>query len=107
MTIQYNLKQPCKECPYTGTTPGWIGPYDSAQVFHDFVKHDVPMPCHMTQDAKVPNHCAGYAIYMNKMCKRSHDRDMRDYQDRIRMIEDLPEVKFSFDGSALVECHGK
>ena len=68
--------------------------------FHDIAKVDQPFPCHMS----VGQACVGNAVYMNRLCKRSHDADKSDFQNRLRENNN-EDVLFSFDGEALVNFH--
>ena len=102
VTLRYQLKKTCTECPYAGKTKGWIGHHKSAQEFHDIAKTDHPFPCHMSTGQS----CVGNAVYMNRMCKMSHDTDKAAFQERLRK-ENTEEVLFSWTGEALVDFHGK
>lgn len=102
VTLRYQLKKTCTECPYTGKTKGWLGHHESAKEFHDIAKVDQPFPCHMSTQQS----CVGNAVYMNRLCKLSHDPDKAAFQDRLR-TENTEDVLFSWDGEALVNFHGK
>lgn len=114
-SMNFGLKKPCKECPYMARVKGWIGSHESPMEFHDLVKHDVRMACHMTVNQcddnsvkEVKHHCAGYALYMNAMCKMSTDPEMAELQNEVRqhVSDDIKkELLFSFDGSKLIEFH--
>lgn len=108
--MKFNLRKPCKQCPYLAQVEGWIGGHDTAQDFHDAVQADVRFPCHKTTEAyqekpTQEQHCAGYAMYMNAICKRSHDLEMMKLQDQVEGDNKL--LLDSFDGSKLVEFHGR
>lgn len=100
--MKFDLKQTCPECPYAAKTKGWIGNHESAKDFHDLVKQDTDFPCHMSQK----QHCVGNALYMNKMCKVSRNPDKAEFQKKLKE-NNTEQVLFSFDGSALVNFHGK
>lgn len=102
ITLKYQLKKTCHECPYSGKTKGWIGEHESAQDFHDIAKQDIPFPCHMSTRQS----CVGNAIYMNRLCKSSRDQDKAEFQQRIRATN-TEDVLFSWTGEALVAHHGK
>ncbi len=109
--MKYGLNKPCRECPFLAKVRGWIGGHASALDFHELVHADARMPCHMTsnmeheevQDGK-EHHCAGYAMYMNAMCKKSRDPQMAAFQDKVRHLP-KDDLLFSFDGSKIVEFH--
>lgn len=103
--MEHNLKKPCNECPYMPYWKGWTGPHETAMVFHDLVRADAVFTCHKTHGKK-EQHCAGYALYMNAMCKRSRDPAMRNLQNTVETPAGKG-VLFSRDGSALVNFHGK
>ncbi|MCH7295447.1 hypothetical protein [Acinetobacter higginsii] len=100
--MQYDLKKTCPECPYAPKTKGWIGEHDSALDFHDAVKQDIDFPCHMSKEQC----CVGNALYMNSMCKISRDPQKAAYQNRLKQIN-KEVILFSFDGSELVNFHGR
>lgn len=102
VTLAYQLKKTCKECPYTPKTKGWIGSHHSAQEFHDIAKTDQPQPCHMHKAQS----CVGNALYMNKLCKLSIDVDKAGMQQRLKNCNQ-ESVLFSWDGAALTDFHGK
>jgi len=90
---------------------GWIGGHETAQDFHELVRADVRMACHMTANGTATeapddkqHHCAGYALYMNKMCKRSKDPEMGEFQTRMRSVSDEG-LLFSWDGSTIADYH--
>ena len=113
--MKHDLLTPCRECPYTARMKGWIGGHGTAMDFHDLAKNDHPMPCHMTvdYDGEGKGHdsqqCAGQAHYMNSMCKVSRLPDLKEMQGRIRLlnIKTPDDLLFSFDGSKLIDFHGK
>lgn len=94
--MQFNLRKPCKECPYTPKVPGWLGSHDASRDFHDMSMADVPHPCHLTVNGNasptdgmeienaVEQMCAGQAMYMNKRCKSSRNPDVAAYQKTLR-----------------------
>lgn len=100
VTLRYQLRKPCSECPYTAKTKGWIGHHQSALEFHDIAKNDIPMPCHMSTGQS----CAGNAIYMNRLCKLSHDPDKAEMQNKLKDSTDS--VLFSWNGQVLIDYHG-
>lgn len=100
--LKYQLKKSCIECPYTAKTKGWIGHHESAQDFHDIAKSDQPFPCHMSTSQS----CVGNAVYMNRLCKLSHNPDKAQFQQQLRQANN-EEVLFSWDGTELVKFHGK
>lgn len=104
--MKFNLKRPCKDCPYTNQVPVWIGPYESAAELHEFAAKDIEFFCHNTQDNKERSHCCGNALYMNQLCKQSRDPEMAAYQRSLSMPEDI-EILGSLDGSKIVEFHGR
>jgi hypothetical protein len=94
-------------------TPGWLGPHNNSEVFHNRAKGDLLMPCHMTVNKEHPevsdrtaHQCAGQALYMTADFKRSRDKGMAAYQDHLRGV-DKTKLLFSRDGSKLREFHGK
>lgn len=70
---------------------------------HDMAQADTKFPCHMTQDNKEQQMCAGIIIYMNDIFKRSKDTDMKAMQDRLGDTEH--ESLGSLDGSKIVRFH--
>lgn len=109
--MQYGLSKPCRECPFLAQMKGWIGGHENAIEFHELVRADVRMPCHMTSNGeneevkdKKQHHCAGYAMYMNAMCKKSRDHAMANFQDQMRK-QPKDNLLFSFDGSKIVQYH--
>lgn len=102
VTLKYQLRKMCTECPYSNKTKGWIGGHESAKEFHDIAHSDTPFPCHMSTKQS----CVGNGIYMNRLCKRSRDNDKASFQDRLR-TENNEDVLFSWDGSKLVDFHSK
>jgi hypothetical protein len=109
--MEFNKTKPCRECPFLAQMAGWIGGHSTAKDFHELVQLDIRMPCHMTTEDFLEKpvkeqHCAGYAMYMNKMCKSSRDPDTRELQNKVRGKE-AENLLFSFDGSKLLEFHGK
>lgn len=103
--MKFELKKPCKECPFLALMPGWIGSHKSAMEFHDAVMNDVRFSCHLTHD-KTEHHCVGYALYMNAVFKLSKDPEMLEFQNSIEEY-DSEKLLNSFDGSVLVQFHGK
>lgn len=101
-TLRYQLKKSCTECPYTAKTQHWIGHHESAQEFHDIAKNDIPFPCHMSTGQS----CVGNGVYMNRLCKLSHDPDKAKFQNELRE-SNRESVLFSWDGKALVDFHDK
>lgn len=112
--MKYDLTKPCNECPYVGKWQGWIGSHQTAQDFVDFVRADEPFVCHMLLDQEADlakqiasgkaQHCAGYALFMNRMCKSSRNKDMLAFQHRLK-TECTTEVLWPPD--KLVEWHDK
>ena len=120
--MKHDLKEPCHACPYVGKMPGWIGAHETAQDFVDVVRADQQFPCHETvaanharhqhrcnADGTVPltgkeQHCAGYALFMNKMCKVSRDPDMAAMQKRLK---ETCTVEVIWPPAKMVEVHGK
>lgn len=111
--MKYNLKEPCNECPFVGKWKGWIGSHKSAQDFVDLVVADAPFPCHKTIDQTLrghayteayysSEHCAGYALFMNRMCKLSRNPKMAAMQKRLRETCKVPVL---WPPSKMVEHH--
>lgn len=100
--MKFELKKTCPECPYTPKTPGWIGGHETALDFHNAAKQDIEFPCHMSKSQC----CVGNALYMNRMCKVSKTPEKADFQNRLKQ-HNREAVLFSFDGSKLVEFHGR
>lgn len=99
--MNYGLKVPCHECPFIGNTPGWIGSHETAQDFVDLVRADMPFPCHETVDQDSPDpieavlaqkvaHCAGYALFMSRMCKLSRRPELAAMQQRLKETCKVP-----------------
>lgn len=99
--MKYTQTQPCPQCPYTGKLPGFIGGHEDPQDFHDAVVADTPFPCHMSVNAcKVSiaesirpgsrvQHCVGYMLYMNRMCKVSRRPEVAQRQAELKPINHL------------------
>ncbi|WP_342255242.1 hypothetical protein [Acinetobacter baumannii] len=100
--MKFELKKTCPECPYTPKTQGWIGEHETALEFHHAVKQDIEFPCHMSKDQC----CVGNALYMNSMCKVSRNPQKANFQKSLKQINQET-ILFSFDGSKLVEFHGR
>jgi hypothetical protein len=113
--MRHDMKTPCAECPYVGKWKGWIGDHESAQEFVDLVKADQPFPCHMSLnqdgDESIPEQvedgagqqCAGYAMFMSKMCKLSRNPAMAAMQNRLRA--EKPDVEVLWPPDKMVEHH--
>lgn len=109
--MKYDLKEPCKECPYVGNMPGWIGDHDHPQEFVDLVRADVPLSCHMTvqQDEGVyispskEQHCAGYALFMNKRIQLSKRPELAQMQRRLK--EEGCKTEVLYPAEVLVQHH--
>lgn len=99
--LKYELKRTCTECPYSNKIPGWIGSHTSAEDFHIIAKTDQTFSCHMSTKQA----CVGNALYMNKLCKRSQDKDKANFQDSLR--NNTENILFSFTGETLIKFHGK
>lgn len=109
--MKFDQTTPCKECPYLALVAGWIGAHESAMDFHQIVRNDQEFPCHMTTEAYqgkpvTEQHCAGYAMYMNADCKVSNNPNIYLLQEKVRS-NDASKLLHSFDGSKIVEFHGK
>jgi hypothetical protein len=102
VTLNYDLKKTCKECPYVEKMKGWIGEHESAKEFHDIAKYDVGFPCHMHKAQS----CVGNALYMNQLKALSRDHDKSNFQKKLEE-ENEEKVIFSWDGQALVDYHGR
>lgn len=100
--LKYQLKKSCPECPYLSKTKGWIGSHETAKDFHDIAKEDIEFCCHMNTNQA----CVGNSIYMNKLCKLSINPEKAEFQKRLK-ADNTEEVLFSWDGSTLVNFHGK
>jgi hypothetical protein len=107
--MKHDLKEPCAECPYVGKMKGWVGEHDP-QDFVDLVRADIPFACHMTVTQPggpdIAPHkaqqCAGYAIFMTRMCKMSRRPEMTEMQIRLKKECD---TQVLFPGDVLVDHH--
>jgi len=47
--MEFNLKRPCKNCPYRkDCPPGWLGATRATELAKDVILGDKPFPCHKT-----------------------------------------------------------
>lgn len=90
--MKHNLKKACKECPYVGKMPGWIGAHRDPSEFVILAQGDVAFPCHMTVnyedrawESKLDQaeQCPGQLAFMNKSHKLSRDRETAKQQREI------------------------
>jgi len=92
--MKHDLTKPCKECPYVGNMPGWIGAHQDPQEFVDLAKSDSRFPCHQTIDYEDPawsvkvasgdvQQCVGQLAFMNRDFKLSRTREVAQHQDLI------------------------
>ena len=87
--MNYDLTQPCSECPFRRVAPpGWLGPWTPEGLVSHLKENDVMFECHQTipdDDASDVGlqQCAGAAIFANNFCKRARDRDRAWHQDRL------------------------
>lgn len=100
--MKFELKKMCPECPYAPKTQGWIGEHATALEFHHAVKQDIEFSCHMSKGQC----CVGNALYMNAMCKVSRNHQKANFQKYLKQVNQET-ILFSFDGSKLVEYHGR
>lgn len=84
--------EPCRECPYIGRVPGWIGAYDDPQQFIDMVSSEQEMPCHSSVDYSDEDwqvkqwdapRCVGQLMMANRMAKRFRNPEIAERQDRV------------------------
>lgn len=50
--MKFNLKQPCKDCPFRNDKPhqkGWLGEKRAEEIYKSLI-HDGLFPCHKTHD---------------------------------------------------------
>ena len=94
----------CNECPFVKrddeTFRGYISAYESGMDLHDLVIQDAEFKCH--KDEK--DICRGFALYMNKLCKRSRYENTLKMQEEAE-LEDGEEILSSFDGSVITKWH--
>lgn len=129
--LKHDLKKPCKECPYVGNLPGWIGDHDSPQDFVDLAKADRPFPCHQTVEwtpcyygevtggwscekegcngithiANQPQQCAGQLMFMKLDLQRPRNKERARHYDRLK--QSAQGVKILYPGEKLVQHHEK
>lgn len=86
--MKFNLKTPCKECPFTkGSLPGWLGG-ETLQDTYDQVMHEGPFACHMTRHKKDKDmsRCFGSLMFMRKGCKSpKYDIQLKGAVNKIEM----------------------
>jgi len=96
---QYNLKTPCRECPFRkDSAPGWLGSYTPQEVM-EVVVNDGPFLCHSRVDyddddwddedaLAVHEECAGSMIFARRLCKLSRDREKS--RGQMQVDKDFP-----------------
>jgi hypothetical protein len=97
--LKHGLKEPCKECPFVGRIPGWIGEHETAEDFVDHARYDLAYPCHMNKT----HQCCGQVMFMNRMCKLSRDPVMLKYQQELKA--NPPSTQIVWPPSKLIEIH--
>lgn len=112
--MKYEMQEPCNECPYVGKWKGWIGAHETAQDFVDVVRNDQPFPCHKSvpsdtrsfkERAMDAQQCAGYALFMSRMCKISRHAPMMEMQRRLKA--NPPKEEVLYPPQKLVDWHDK
>ena len=83
--IRTDLRQPCCECPFRkNSAPGWLGPFTPEGILRDAVDREGGFVCHRTNGAQVHQFCAGAAIFLNRILKRSRVAVYASYQLSLR-----------------------
>lgn len=67
--MNFNLKKPCKECPFsTKCKKGWLGEDRAIDIIHAITDQQGTFTCHKTDrdPTKKAEHCAGALILLEK-----------------------------------------
>lgn len=72
--MKFNLKQPCKDCPFirTGTMFQSLSPGRMEGIVHSITEKGQTFPCHKTinygeRDTLNEQHCAGALLYVERL----------------------------------------
>ena len=68
--MKFNLKKPCKQCPFSrGSIDGWLGEDRAEEIINSISDQDGSFTCHKTDrdKSKEAEHCAGALILLEKV----------------------------------------
>lgn len=94
--MKRDLRKPCDDCAFRKKAiKGWLGPYNSPGELR-YVIENAPFACHKTikedldyEDERTQElqMCAGAAIHLNNQFARSKNKEMAEYQDELKSVE--------------------